>query len=112
MSAPVWHQADAIALCRAVEAIAPNYGYHVALTGGLLYKDGPRKDCDLVLYRIRQEYPDREPLLSALGEIGLKAGRNCGFVHKASYHGRSVDLLFPDFEQDGDYGDRDDEVVF
>lgn len=50
--------ADALAYCRKLEAIvaplgwhvAP-LGWHVALTGGTLYKDGPRKDVDVALYR-------------------------------------------------------------
>ena len=49
-----WTQPEAIALCKDLEAFAPEYGCHVALTGGLLYKDGPRKDVDIVLYRVRQ----------------------------------------------------------
>src|ERR1035437_5571090 len=49
-----WTQTEAIELCVKVEAICPKYGCHVALTGGLLYKQGKRKDCDLLFYRIRQ----------------------------------------------------------
>lgn len=44
----------AVELCRIVEAGAANYGCHIALTGGCLYKDGDRKDFDLMFYRIRQ----------------------------------------------------------
>lgn len=43
-----WTQAEAIALCREIEQICPRFGCHVALTGGCLYKDGPRKDADLL----------------------------------------------------------------
>lgn len=49
-----WTQEEAIQLCRLLEALAPTFGCHVALTGGCLYKDGERKDCDILLYRIRQ----------------------------------------------------------
>src|SRR3546814_15766415 len=47
-----WTLDDAVALCRKIEKIAPEYGAHVALTGGTLYKDGPRKDVDLLFYQI------------------------------------------------------------
>ena len=49
-----WTQQHAIELCKRIESVCPRYGCHVALTGGLLYKDGPRKDCDILFYRIRQ----------------------------------------------------------
>ena len=39
-----WTQEQAIALCRKIEAVCPPFGCHVALTGGALYKDGPRKE--------------------------------------------------------------------
>ena len=35
-----WTTAEAIALCREIEAICPAFGCHIALTGGLLYKEG------------------------------------------------------------------------
>jgi len=50
----LWTQEAAMKLCREIEMIAPLHGAHVALTGGCLYKAGPRKDLDLVFYRIRQ----------------------------------------------------------
>ena len=40
----------AIEICKEIEMRAPSYGCHVALTGGCLYKDGDRKDCDLLFY--------------------------------------------------------------
>ena len=49
-----WDLVSAVDLCKQVESIAPDYGCHVALTGGCLYKEGPRKDLDLLFYRIRQ----------------------------------------------------------
>ena len=58
---------SAVALCREIEKIAPNFGCHVALTGGCLYKDGARKDIDILFYRIRQvEKIDHEGLKQAL----------------------------------------------
>lgn len=92
-----WTQAEAIALCAAVEAVCPQFGCHVALTGGLLYKTGPRKDCDLLFYRIRQTPKiDIDGLWAALAEIGLTVLRGFGWCYKAKYQGRGVDCFFPE----------------
>lgn len=100
-----WVTADAIALCKSVEAICPAYGCHVALTGGLLYKDGPRKDCDLLFYRIRQSAEiDRDGLFLALDDIGLSLTGGFGWCHKAAWQGKPLDLFFPD-EEGGWYGE-------
>lgn len=114
-----WTQAEAIALCREVEAICPAYGCHVALTGGCLYKDGERKDLDLLFYRIRQEPEiDKDGLFDALLAIGIEHERGFGWCHKAKHQGRSIDCFFP--EEDGEYPvpelshfeNTDEEVVF
>lgn len=92
-----WLQSEAIALCREVEEMCPEYGCHVALTGGLLYKDGPRKDCDLVFYRIRQvEEINWDYLEQGLSMIGFTDFKFYGFCVKAKYKGRPVDMLFPE----------------
>lgn len=63
----VWDQKTAIDLCSKIELICPQYGCHVALTGGTLYKEGPRKDCDILFYRIRQvDEIDHDNLFIAL----------------------------------------------
>lgn len=93
----MWTRERAIALCIAVEAIAPQYGAHVALTGGLLYKDGERKDADLLFYCIRQvDRIDEEGLLKALERIGLIVTKQCGWVRKAKWFDLDVDLFFPE----------------
>jgi len=122
-----WTQQEAIALCVKIESICPKFGCHVALTGGLLYKEGERKDCDLLFYRIRQvEEIDKEGLFTALLAIGVVEFKGFGWCHKAVavpdgvefnkaevglY--KSLDLFFP--EQDGGQSypepDRDDKAV-
>jgi hypothetical protein len=98
-----WSTDDAIRLCVAIESIAPKFGCHVALTGGLLYKQGKRKDCDILFYRIRQfEVIDKEGLFAALLEIGFEEQSGFGWCHKAKYCGRHVDCFFPE-EQEGEY---------
>jgi hypothetical protein len=103
-----WTQADAIALCRRIEEVAPAHGFHVALTGGCLYKDGARKDCDLLFYKVRQ----REVTSLAVGFKGLIAAlRGIGFkldlpsmewCVRAVVDGKRVDMFFPDADE-GDY---------
>lgn len=98
----VWTQAEAIDLCCQIERIAPAFGAHVALTGGLLYKTGARKDCDILLYRIRQvERIDEEGLFGALAKIGVTKTGGFGWCHKAEWHGKPIDFFFP--EDDGEY---------
>lgn len=103
-----WTQQEAIELCTRIEAICPNHGCHVALTGGLLYKDGERKDCDLVLYRIRQVAEiDFEGLKTSLAEIGFTDFEPHGYwLTKAKYQGKTVDFFRPESQstpKDDDY---------
>lgn len=97
-----WTQAQAISLCRLIEGICPEFGCHVALTGGCLYWDGERKDADIMFYRIRQ-LPDIDTagLFAALAEIGVEKTGGFGWCHKATFEGRKIDFFFP--EEDGVY---------
>lgn len=97
----VWTQAEALALCERIEAGCPPYGCHVALTGGLLYKEGARKDADILFYRIRQSPEiDVDGLMSALASLGIEAGDDFGWCFKASYAGKPIDFFFPEREGD------------
>ncbi len=95
-----WTLEQALELCRLIEEIAPRFGAHVALTGGVLYKDGPRKDLDLVFYRIRQtEQIDIAGLIFQL-ERDLEIQADTGLMHewivKATFRERKIDLFFPE----------------
>lgn len=94
----MWDNAAAMALCVALEAIAPTYGAHVALTGGCLYKTGTRKDCDILFYRIRQvEEIDVTGLLAAARDgCGVEIVKDAGWCVKARHLGRGVDFFFPE----------------
>jgi len=99
----LWKQSEAIELCKIIELIAPKFGCHVALTGGLLYKEGERKDCDILFYRIRQvEKIDMDGLFSALALLDVIKQSGVGFVFKATYHGKCIDMFFPE-SIDGNY---------
>ena len=107
---PKWTQAEAIALCIKIEAIAPNFGAHIALSGGCLYKEGSRKDCDLILYRIRQCPKIKfEKLFDALLDIGVEKVSGFGFCHKLEYQGKKIDLLSP--EEEGEEYPEEDETL-
>lgn len=95
-----WTLSEAVALCTVVEAICPQFGAHVALTGGVLYKEGPRKDVDILFYRIRQvEYIDTDGLMEALRAVGIEPGPDYGWCYKATLRGKPIDFFFP--ERDG-----------
>lgn len=106
-----WNQAEAIALCREVERICPDFGCHVALTGGCLYKDGDRKDLDLLFYRVRQVPAiDVDGLVAALSKIGIERTGGGGWVIKATWRGHaSIDCFFPEVPS-GDYRPADAEL--
>lgn len=92
-----WTLEQAVALCRQIEAVCPQYGCHVALTGGTLYKDGERKDADILFYRIRQvEEIDVSGLMEALRGLGVEPTNDYGWCFKATHEGRAIDFFFPE----------------
>lgn len=103
---PHWTHEEAVALCILVESVCVQHGCHVALTGGLLYKTGTRKDCDIMFYRIRQlKAIDKDGLFKSLQSVGLKKTSGFGWCHKWEFFGKPVDMLFPD-EVSGMYGEQ------
>ena len=96
MSISPWTHEEAVALCKTVEEHCPEAGYHVALTGGCLYKDGPRADLDLVFYRIRHSKPNTQKLLFILSSIGFDHITGGGWRYVGYINDKKVDLLFPE----------------
>lgn len=104
-----WTLALAVDFCRTVEAICPVYGCHVALTGGCLYKEGERKDLDLVFYRIRQTTINVVGLRYALEkELGVTFSPTNGWCLKAQWEGRNIDMFFPEEPDGARYGEEGD----
>ena len=101
----MWTQAEGLEFARTLEPLAVQCGAHVGLTGGLLYKDGPRKDLDIVVYEVRQERFDKKRFLTLLRILAnLEITGIYGFVVKArDTRGRVVDFLFPDYEGEATY---------
>ena len=96
MSVPYWTHEEAIALCKSIEAICPQAGCHVALTGGCLYKDGPRGDLDLIFYSIRHLRMDVKKLLTMLRAFGFDHITGGGWRYVGYIYDKKVDLLFPE----------------
>lgn len=102
---------DAVKLCRLMELITPSFGAHVALTGGSLYKDGERKDIDIILYRIRQvEQIDYDGLFTALSLVGIVKVSGFGWCYKLKWLDFDVDLLSPE-ELEGPQYPRTDDLL-
>lgn len=94
-----WTLEQAVEVCKKVEEFCPKHACHVALTGGTLYKEGERKDLDLLFYRIRQEKTIRvADLFDDLEANGFDIKARQGWVVKAIYEGKDVDLFFPEFD--------------
>lgn len=99
MSKPTVNQAQAIYLCQLIENICPEFGCHVALTGGCLYKEGQRKDVDIMFYRTRQcPKIDVTGLFEALEtHLGIeRITHRDQWCIKAKYSGISIDFFFPE----------------
>ena len=98
---------DAITLCRVLYNNLSNVSVYPALTGGSLYKDGERKDIDIVLYRNRQERNvfETEFVEDNLKQCGLSGFKYFGFVTKCKWGDIDVDIFNPetiiDMECDG-----------
>ena len=94
----MWTQREAIDTCCKIENICPTYGCHVALTGGTLYKEGNRKDLDILFYRIRQVKDiDIIGLINALEDkLGFALISTHGWMVKMVYGLKKIDVFFPE----------------
>lgn len=119
----MWTLEEAVTLARLLEPIAQGNKMHVALTGGCLYKDGSRKDADIVVYRHSDEETYGEPLRRETFENelsyyndGLCVVSKHPRVTKCTYFDKPFDLIF--IEVDGCYQEvapapsLEDEPVF
>lgn len=114
MSETTWTQQEGIDLCIAIQNLpSEKFNCHPALTGGLLYKTGPRKDCDVVIYQ-RGDVDGERPeinwtgLWDALKGIGLEMVTDHGYVKKCTYRGKTVDVFDPT-QDGGQYGEQGDD---
>lgn len=106
MGVLTWNLKEAVNLVKKIESVCPQAGCHVALTGGCLYKGGERKDLDILFYRIRQSPEiDIEKLLMLLSSVGIEGANGSGWIYKASFKGKNIDMFFPE-EQGGEVYQR------
>lgn len=69
------NQTQALEFCRVIEkALAPKW--HCGLTGGCLYKDGERKDVDIVIYQHDGKTPKDTEVLAALAPLCIQERPN------------------------------------
>ena len=94
-----------------LESRLPDAGCHIALTGGVLYKQGHRKDLDLVIYRIRQMKINEKLLKKIFEDCGIEIIKQFGWMYKAKYMGRGIDILIPESEGTEAYPSPQDEWV-
>lgn len=92
---------DGIEICKLLYLVLSPHGYYPALTGGMCYKSGERKDIDIVIYRNRQKINKFEmtDIFTHLEKIGIEISGHYGFVTKAKWNGFVIDLFNPETEQ-------------
>lgn len=91
-----WTREQAVELCMQLEPIAAKHGGHVALTGGTLYKDGPRKDLDILIYRSRDEPEFNWPgFFEEIRILGIYPGKDHGWCKKAKLVNKHIDFFDP-----------------
>lgn len=90
-----WTQERALAACIQLEPIIAAMGMHIGLTGGCLYKTGPRKDMDIILYRHHgAELCTFDGLISGLSAHGvLMKSLHHNVIKMVTRDGQSIDLL-------------------
>lgn len=90
-----WTQEEALDFCYVLEQTIAQLGMHIGLTGGCLYKDGPRKDVDVILYRHHgAELASYEQFLTALSEQGIVLrSLHHNVVKMVNRDGMSIDFL-------------------
>ena len=95
-------EAKAKELCNKLYVLLEPLGYYPALTGGLLYKEGARKDIDILIYRNRQKAQHFETvdITEQLSSIGVDITASFGFVTKAKWEGFIVDIFNPETDEE------------
>lgn len=107
-----WYRDEAVAFAREMEDLAVMHDFHVALTGGCLYKDGPRKDADFIIYRHNTpesidtagNMQDRRAAFEKdLVRLAKASLLHYGYLTKAKLpDGRGIDLLYPELRRPGE----------
>ena len=106
-----WTIDEAREVCKLINSVSLPFNCHPALTGDLLYKDGPRKDCDIVIYQrgdtkgVKADI-DWVGLWVALKNVGIELRWDYGYCKKCLWKGKMIDILDP--TDDGEYNMQED----
>jgi hypothetical protein len=84
----------AIELCTKIYDHSSIFRVYPALTGGTLYKDGERKDIDIVLYGDSPEIT-LGTVANILNNVNVTIIKMYGRVTKCTYKGVDVDIILP-----------------
>ena len=89
---------DGVKLCNVINSAGiEEIGGHIALTGGCLYKEGVRKDIDIILYRRKPEVEiNQAKLVEFLISLDITHIREFGRVLKARWEGVEIDIIQPE----------------
>lgn len=102
---PLWTLEEAIDLCRKIENELEEYGYHCALTGGVLYNGSSTKDVDIMIYPHSEKTYNFESAVEVLTKYCNVSDikkiiddddkyPDCKDIRYARYNGKRVDLFF------------------
>lgn len=92
----------AVSIAKRVNSALEGTDMHIGLTGGVLYKEGTRKDIDFVIYRSKwtgRTFNENEAqiLYLALNKAELFVRANYGRVMKAvTREGTELDFIIPE----------------
>lgn len=97
---------NAEVVCRLLEPPASKLGFHVALTGGVLYKAGVRKDIDVLFYGHNAPGEERTTITpEQVGEIVEEAGGKITGRHshviRCVIFGLNVDVILLKIDRSG-----------
>jgi len=98
-------------LAKKLEAVCVENNFHIALTGGQLYKDGERKDIDFVVYN-STGHDKPESLQALMLKFHHSIPEFCytdyyGYVCKGVYKDVNIDFLYPEYHGENKYPEDD-----
>lgn len=107
----------AITMCKELYNTLKKYDIYPALTGGTLYKEGLRKDIDIIIYKgtsggllsldevIYEGVPisvGSSTLHEQFTSVGIEVIQDFGRVVKARWYNTDIDIIFPE-AREGEY---------
>lgn len=93
---------NAVELIRKLEPVLAAKGYHLALTGSVLFKGGSEHDTDLIAYPHKERLMGNSDVLALLIPHGIEPWPNKNDyldypgrqIARCNYQGRRIDIFF------------------